>query len=68
RPEPGSNSPKKCLTCSFAFLIVCAHLKFNVGALFCSVFKEQFLSEQLIYNNIFHYRKSTTFLKLFKSL
>jgi hypothetical protein len=32
---------------------VCAHLKFNVGALFCSVFKEQCLSEQLIYNNIF---------------
>ncbi|WP_221408615.1 hypothetical protein, partial [Peribacillus simplex] len=29
RPEPGSNSPKKCLTCSFAFLIVCAHLKFK---------------------------------------
>ncbi|MCU6603907.1 hypothetical protein OCO53_26050, partial [Peribacillus frigoritolerans] len=53
RPEPGSNSPKKCLTCSFAFLIVSAHLKFNVGALFCSVFKEQCLSEQLIYNNIF---------------
>ncbi|WP_459735633.1 hypothetical protein, partial [Peribacillus sp. N1] len=26
----------------FAFLIVCAHLKFNVGALFCSVFKEQY--------------------------
>ena len=25
------------------FLIVCAHLKINVGALFCSVFKEQFL-------------------------
>ncbi|MGE7907803.1 hypothetical protein ACQKNS_25995, partial [Peribacillus sp. NPDC094092] len=42
-----------CLTCSFAFLIVCAHLKFNVGALFCSVFKEQYLSKQLIYNNIF---------------
>ncbi|MFJ7756220.1 hypothetical protein ACQKGI_23510, partial [Peribacillus muralis] len=61
RPEPGSNSPKKCLTCSFAFLIVCAHLKFNVGALFCSVFKEQCLSKQLIYNNIFHYNKSTTF-------
>ncbi|MGG4266032.1 hypothetical protein, partial [Peribacillus simplex] len=35
------------------FLIVCAHLKFNVGALFCSVFKEQYLSEQLINNNIF---------------
>ncbi|MFF2501490.1 hypothetical protein, partial [Peribacillus sp. NPDC058075] len=34
----------KCLTCSFAFLIVCAHLKFNVGALFCSVFKEQYYS------------------------
>ncbi|MFJ8072295.1 hypothetical protein ACIQZD_25865, partial [Peribacillus sp. NPDC096447] len=33
----------KCLTCSFAFLIVCAHLKFNVGALFCSVFKERFI-------------------------
>jgi len=31
------------LTCSFAFLIVCAHLKFNVGALFCSVFKERFI-------------------------
>jgi len=31
------------LTCSFAFLIVCAHLKINVGALFCSVFKEQFV-------------------------
>ncbi|PRA84064.1 hypothetical protein CQ056_17875, partial [Peribacillus simplex] len=29
-----------------------AHLKFNVGALFCSVFKEQCLSEQLTYNNI----------------
>ncbi|MFC9601320.1 hypothetical protein ACFY5J_28255, partial [Peribacillus butanolivorans] len=43
RPEPGSNSPKKCLTCSFCFLIVCAHLKINVGALFCSVFKEQFV-------------------------
>jgi hypothetical protein len=30
------------LTCSFAFK-VCAHYKLNVGALFCSVFKEQCL-------------------------
>ncbi|MFS0891431.1 hypothetical protein, partial [Peribacillus frigoritolerans] len=50
----------------FAFLIVCAHLKFNVGALFCSVFKEQCLSEQLIYNNIFITASQQLFLKLFK--
>ncbi|WP_236712734.1 hypothetical protein, partial [Peribacillus muralis] len=36
------------------FLIVCAHLKFNVGALFCSVFKERFVYRFLRsdFNNI----------------
>ncbi|WP_220126996.1 hypothetical protein, partial [Bacillus sp. B4EP4a] len=45
---------------------VCAHLKFNVGALFCSVFKEQsrcrLLRKRLLHLTMFSTSLSTCFL------